>query len=172
MSSPYVGEIRMFGGNFPPSGWMTCDGQLLPISQYDTLFNLIGTTYGGDGVSTFGLPNLSGRVPIHQGTARSGTSYLIGGSAGVPTVTLSPSQIPIHNHGIVADNNAATSNQSGPSNNYYGTSSSPTLYSNKSTGLHPFLTTTSSGGSLPHENMQPYLAVTFIISLFGVYPSP
>src|SRR5437588_51269 len=109
MSAPYVGEIRMFGGSFPPAGWMTCDGQVLPISQYDTLFNLIGTTYGGDGQSTFNLPNLSGRVPIHMGTARSGTSYIIGELAGVDSVTLTTNQIPIHTHAILADANVATS---------------------------------------------------------------
>jgi microcystin-dependent protein len=173
MSAPYVGEIRMFGGNFPPAGWMTCDGQVLQISQYDVLFNLIGTTYGGDGQSTFNLPNLSGRVPIHMGTARSGTSYVIGSPAGVGTVTLTTNQIPNHNHAIAADSNVATSNQTGPGNNYYGATAATKVYSAKAPPLHPMLTTGSGGGgSQPHDNMQPYTAVTFIISLFGVYPSP
>jgi microcystin-dependent protein len=173
MSAPYVGELRMFGGNFPPAGWMTCDGQTLLITDYDTLFNLIGTTYGGDGQTTFHLPNLSGRVPVHMGTARSGTSSIIGSPAGVSTVTLTPNQIPIHNHGIVADNNSATTNQASPTNNYYGntTASTKPFYSAQGTNLKTLLTTTSQGGSLPHENMQPYLAVTFIISLFGIFPS-
>jgi microcystin-dependent protein len=150
---------------------MTCDGQTLPISQYDVLFQLIGTTYGGDGQTTFNLPNLSGRVPIHQGTARSGTSYVMGTQAGVSTVTLTTNQIPAHNHTIIADANIATSNQTGPGNNYYGTTASTKVYSAKAPPLHPMLTTGSAGVSQPHENMQPYAAVTFIISLFGVFPS-
>src|SRR3979490_646034 len=121
MSQPYVGEIRMFGGNFAPAGWAFCNGQLMPISENDTLFNLIGTTYGGDGQSTFGLPNLAGRVPVHMGNARSGTSYPIGPLDGVAPVPLNLPQIPVHNHGIVADSNAGTTNQAAPTNNYYGT---------------------------------------------------
>jgi len=151
---------------------MTCDGQSLPISNYDTLFQLIGTTYGGDGQTTFNLPNLSGRVPIHMGTARSGTSYVTGTVAGVDSVTLTTNQIPVHNHPIIADANVATSNQTGPGNNYYGATAATKVYSAKAPPLHPMLTTGSAGGSQPHANMQPYAAVTFIISLFGVFPSP
>lgn len=171
MGTPYVGEIRMFGGNFPPAGWMTCSGQLLPISEYDTLFNLIGTTYGGDGTSTFQLPNLSGRAPVHMGTARTGTVYNIGLPAGVETVTLTTQQIPNHTHPAIADNNTATTNQTSPSSNFYGHTATTNVYSSVATGLHTMMNLTSTGGSQPHENMQPWLAVTFIISLFGVYPS-
>src|SRR5439155_25768157 len=112
MAQPYVGEIRMFAGNFAPAGWMFCEGQLLPISEYDLLFNLIGTTYGGDGQSTFALPDLQGRVPVHQGRSRSGTTYLVGEASGVETVTLTKDQIPAHNHGFVAT--AATATQPNP----------------------------------------------------------
>ena len=171
MSSPYLGEIRMFGGSFAPAGWMTCDGQLLPISEYDMLFNLIGTTYGGDGQSTFALPNLSGRLPVHMGTGSTGTTYQIGEMAGVPSVTLTTQQIPNHNHAVTADNSAANSNQVLPTNNFYGTQPPAKYYSTKQTGLNPMFNLPLQGGSQPHDNMMPYLAVTFIISLFGYFPS-
>jgi microcystin-dependent protein len=173
MSSPYVGEIRMFAGSFAPAGWMTCDGQLLPISEYDTLFNLIGTTYGGDGQTTFGLPNVAGRVPVHMGTNPStGTNYTLGELAGVSSVTLTTNQIPVHNHPVIADNNNPTTNQTVPTNMYYGNPSPTNIYSPGTSGLHPFMTLPAQGGSQPHENMQPFLALTYIISLFGIYPSP
>jgi len=176
MSQPYVGEIRMFGGNFAPAGWMTCDGQLLAISEYDTLFNLIGTTYGGDGQTTFALPNLAARVPIHQGG--NGTStYALAANGGVTSVTLTTNQIPIHSHPFVADNNAATSGS--PTGKYFANSGTNLLYTTPGTAPHPPTfhnmnpgTLPVQGGSQPHDNMQPYLAITFIISLFGVYPSP
>src|SRR5437773_12295055 len=114
MAQPYVGEIRMFGGNFAPAGWMFCDGQLLPISENETLFQLIGTTYGGDGQSTFALPDLRGRVPIHQGTNQ-GTSYTLAETGGVETVTLTTNQIPVHSHALQASTNIA--NQSSPAGN-------------------------------------------------------
>ena len=173
MSSPYVGEIRMFGGSFAPAGWMTCDGQLLPISEYDTLFNLIGTTYGGDGQNTFALPTINGRVPVHMGTnPGTGTTYTLGELAGVSSVTLTTNQIPNHTHTPIADGNLTTTNQTNPTNNFYGTTASTKIYSTKTTGLQQMTTLTTQGGSQPHDNMQPYLAVTYIISLFGIYPSP
>src|SRR5271167_3040206 len=104
MSQPYVGEIRMFGGNFAPAGWMTCDGQLLPISEYETLFNLIGTTYGGDGQSTFALPDLHGRVPVHMGTSFAGGTYTLAQTGGQQNVTLTTQQLPSHNHQLLATN--------------------------------------------------------------------
>ena len=162
----------MFGGSFPPNGWMTCDGQILAISEYETLFNLIGTTYGGDGQNTFALPNLSARVPIHMGTARTGTSYQIAQTGGVPQVTLTAGQTPVHSHGFVADNNGANTNQTAPTNNFYGAPSAFQMYSSTATGLHPMMTLGQAGGSQPHENLQPFLAITYIISLFGIYPSP
>ncbi len=125
MGTPYVGEIRMFAGNFAPAGWMTCDGQLLPISEYETLFNLIGTTYGGDGQSTFGLPNLAARVPIHVGSNGT-TNYTLAQNGGVTQVTLTTNQIPNHTHPIVADNNGAASVT--PQNTYYAASTPAMLF--------------------------------------------
>ena len=171
MSQPYVGEIRIFAGNFAPLGWMTCDGQLLDIASNSTLFQLIGTTYGGDGQTTFALPNLTGRVPVHQGTGSTGTSYTIGNMAGTSTVTLTTQQIPAHSHSVVADGNASNTNQTAPANNFYGTSSTIKVFSPRSTSLHPMMTLAPAGGSQPHDNMQPYLALTYIISLFGIYPT-
>ena len=177
MAQPYVGELRMFGGNFAPAGWMFCAGQLLPISEYETLFNLIGTTYGGDGQSTFALPNLAARVPIHQGS--NGTStYTLAENGGVTSVTLSTNQIPIHSHPFIGDNNAGTTGS--PTNAYFANSGAAVqVYSQPATAPHPPLyhnmnpaTLPVQGGSQPHENMQPYLAITYIISLFGIYPSP
>lgn len=175
MSSPYVGEIRMFGGSFAPAGWMTCDGQLLPISEYETLFNLIGTTYGGDGQNTFALPKLSGRVPVHMGTnPGTGTNYVIGTLAGVSSVTLTTNQIPVHGHTPVADGNNTTTTQSDPTNATYGTLASTKIYSTKTAALQSMNASMlgAQGGNQPHDNMQPYLAVTYIISLFGIFPSP
>jgi microcystin-dependent protein len=171
MGQPYVGEIRLFGGSFAPAGWATCDGQLLAISENDVLFNLIGTTYGGDGQSTFALPNLHGRVPIHMGTGSSGTTYTIGERAGTSTVTLTSPQMPLHNHAMVSTTNIATLQspsgavlaQSTLAQMYLGDVTDVTLAANS---IGP------TGGSQPHDNMQPYLAITYIISLFGIYPSP
>ena len=171
MSAGYVGEIRMFAGTFAPAGWMTCDGQLLDISENDTLFNLISTTYGGDGQNTFALPNLAGAAPLHMGQARSTTTYTIGQSGGTSGVTLTTAQLPSHSHSIVADGNIATTNQTTPSGSTFGTSAATNVYSTTTTGLHPMMTLQSMGGSQPHDNMQPFLAVTYIISLFGIYPS-
>jgi len=178
MSNPYVGEIRMFAGSFAPAGWMTCDGQLLPISEYETLFNLIGTTYGGDGQSTFALPDLAARLPIHMGS--NGTStYNLAENGGVTSVTLTTNQIPVHTHPIVADNNTAT--VSAPANAYPANSSPNNFYTVPNAPANPDApifrnfnagTLPTQGGSQPHDNMQPYLAITFIISLFGVFPSP
>jgi len=172
MGQPYVGEIRMFGGSFAPAGWMTCDGQLLPISEYDTLFNLIGTTYGGDGQSTFALPNLAARAPIHQGS--NGTSnYTLAQNGGVTSVTLTTNQIPVHTHPIIADSNAANTSSGVPTNNFYGNTTPTKIYSPGAVAgrIHPMMTLPNQGGSQPHDNMQPYLAITFIISLFGIFPS-
>jgi len=171
MAQAYVGEIRMFAGNFPPQGWATCSGQTLAISANTTLFNLIGTTYGGNGQTTFNLPNLSARVPVHMGTGSSGTAYVIGQVGGVSTVALTTNQIPAHTHPAVADNNTATTTQTTPTNTFYGNTNTTFLYAAGTGLLHPMMTLPAQGGSQPHEDMQPYLAVTFIISLYGVYPS-
>jgi microcystin-dependent protein len=166
MAQSYVGEIRMFGGNFAPVGWAFCDGSLLAISDNDTLFNLIGTTFGGDGQSTFALPDLRGRVPIHQGSA-----FVIGQTAGAETVTLNLNQIPLHNHVPLASSNQG--DQSGPANGVWA-ASNPSL--NQFSSAAPSVNLDRgalqmSGGSQPHDNMMPFLAVNFIISLFGVFPS-
>lgn len=166
MSQPYVGEIRMFAGNFAPAGWMFCEGQLLPISEYQTLFNLIGTTYGGDGQSTFALPDLRGRLPIHQGNG-----FTLAETGGVETVTLTVSTIPAHSHpylGSTAGVNSGSTNNAVVGQTpttvklFSGVAPSAAMASNS---------ITSTGGSQPHDNFQPYLCIDFIISLFGVFPS-
>ena len=166
MAQPYVGEIRMFAGNFAPAGWMFCEGQLLPISENETLFQLIGTTYGGDGESTFALPDLRGRLPIHQGGG-----FILAETGGAEEITLTVNQIPAHTHPALASMDAGdTGNAQGgvlavqnvlqpfsgdvPSNNMAPNAIGPV------------------GGSQPHTNFQPYLCVDFIISLFGIFPSP
>jgi microcystin-dependent protein len=171
MGQPYVGEIRMFAGNFAPNGWMFCEGQTLPISENDVLFQLIGTTYGGDGEETFNLPNLQGRVPIHQGTNQ-GTTFQVGEAAGVETVTLNTQQIPQHNHVLLGSTGTASTNS--PANNVPATSTGATVFpygtDQPTTTLHPS-TIGVIGGSQPHDNFQPYLCVNFIISLFGIFPT-
>lgn len=168
MAQPYVGEIRMFAGNFAPAGWMFCEGQLLPISEYETLFNLIGTTYGGDGQSTFALPDLRGRVPIHFGNG-----FTLAETGGVETVTLTVSQIPAHSHAFLATRNPTSGTAPSPSVTLGITSASTiTPYGTDAptTSLNPN-SVSSTGGSQPHNNFQPYLCVDFIISLFGIFPS-
>ncbi len=166
MSQPYVGEIRIFAGNFAPAGWMFCEGQLLPISEYETLFNLIGTTYGGDGQSTFALPDLRGRLPIHQGNG-----FTLAENGGVETVTLTASQIPAHSHPFLATSDFGVS--ASPAGTVLSQNQAIKLYESANppnTALAPGAVT-STGGSQPHDNFQPYLCVDFIISLFGIFPS-
>ena len=170
MAQPYVGEIRMFAGNFAPAGWMFCEGQLLPISENDTLFNLIGTTYGGDGQTTFALPDLRGRLPIHQGT-NTGTTYVLAEQGGVEQVTLTVTQLPAHAHALLGSSSVA--NDANPQGKVVAQASSFFPYVN----AVPIVAMAAQsvapvGGSQPHTNFQPYLCVDFIISLFGVFPSP
>jgi len=167
MSQPYVGEIRMFAGNFAPAGWMFCEGQLLPISEYETLFNLIGTTYGGDGQSTFALPDLRGRLPIHQGNG-----FTLAETGGVETVTLTVSQIPAHTHPYLASINFA--DNTSPSGAVVAQLTGGAKIYSGAAGNAPMAPSSigSTGGSQPHDNFQPYLCIDFIISLFGVFPSP
>jgi microcystin-dependent protein len=163
MSNPYVGEIRMFAGNFAPAGWMFCDGQLLPISEYEVLFNLIGTTYGGDGQSTFALPDLRGRLPIHMGNG-----FIQSQSGGVESVILTVAQMPAHPHTVIATTNSNTASL--PGGNFLA--SGPDIYDQNKAGNNTMAPAISSvGGSQPHNNFQPYLCVDFIISLFGIFPS-
>jgi microcystin-dependent protein len=170
MSQPYVGEIRMFGGNFAPAGWMFCEGQLLAIADNDVLFNLIGTTYGGDGQETFALPDLRGRLPLHQGNNQ-GSGFVIGQAAGVETVTLTTQQMPVHIHPYVASSNNASVANAGGNVLAQTPTYTPYIAAVPNTSLSPN-SINSAGGSQPHNNLQPFLCVSFIISLFGIYPSP
>lgn len=169
MPEPYIGEIRMFAGNFPPVGWAFCEGQTMPISENDALFTLIGTTYGGDGQETFNLPNLASRVPIHMGASPSGITYQIGEMAGTEQETLTTQQIPIHTHAFIGSSNNGT--EAAPAGNFPATSTTLQPYTGE-TPTQPFAATsiTPAGGSQPHENCQPFLCINFIISLFGVFP--
>jgi microcystin-dependent protein len=166
MAQPYVGEIRMFAGNFAPAGWMFCEGQLLPISENETLFQLIGTTYGGDGESTFALPDLRGRVPIHQGDG-----FILAETGGAEEITLTVQQIAAHSHPMLASTAAAT--QTTPATNVVATPTTVDLYRAGVTGtaMAP-QAISSTGGSQPHTNFQPYLCINYILSLFGIFPSP
>jgi microcystin-dependent protein len=163
MATTYIGEIRMVGFNFAPAGWALCNGQLLAISEYETLYNLIGTTYGGDGQTTFALPNLQGRVPIHQGN-----DYVMGQLAGTETVTLTLSEIPVHSHQLNAQR--AAGNLTGPTNGIWADSALEQFSSGPpTTSMAAGLET--SGGDQAHNNMPTFQCVNFVISLFGVYPS-
>ena len=165
MAQPYVGEIRIFAGNFAPAGWMFCEGQLLPISENETLFNLIGTTFGGDGQSTFGLPDLRSRIPIHQGNG-----YQLGETSGVEEVTLTVAQIPAHSHGAVASSDSGNSSSTGT---YFAAGQDKLVFSAETAtpvAAAP-QTVATTGGSQPHNNFMPYLCVDYIISLFGIFPS-
>jgi microcystin-dependent protein len=166
MSQPYVGEIRMFAGNFAPAGWMFCAGQLLPISEYETLFNLIGTTYGGNGQTIFGLPDLRGRFPLHQGEG-----FILAETGGTETVTLTLNQIPIHNHPAVCS--AGGGNSGTPVGNFWCTdpAGATAAYSDSDGSGMAGAAIGPTGGDQAHDNMSPFLAVSFIISLFGVFPS-
>ena len=171
MGQPYVGEIRMFAGNFAPNGWLFCQGQTLPISENDVLFQLIGTTYGGDGEETFNLPNLSSRLPVHMGTGPDGTTYQLGEMAGTESVTLTTQQIPIHNHGFGAVD-GQPGNQIAPTNNVPAMSLNVVPFINDAqTGSFNAGSVQPVGGSQPHNNMAPYLVLNFIIALQGIFPS-
>lgn len=167
---PYVGEIRLFAGNFAPNGWMFCEGAPLPISENEVLFQIIGTTYGGDGQETFNLPNLASRVPIHMGTGPDGTTYQLGEMAGTEQETLTTQQIPNHTHALLASSNLVLSTTG--ENHVLGKPTNIDLYRPAlADGTFSPNVITPAGGSQPHENTQPFLCINFIISLFGVYPS-
>lgn len=169
MSDPYIGEIRIFAGSFAPAGWNFCDGAMLPISQLQALFALIGTTYGGDGQQTFALPDLRGRVPVHQGQGPGLSNRVMGESGGTESVTLAVAQIPAHNHSLRASS-ALSSGAAGAGGvlaatavNMYGTAAPATPMATQAVG--------AQGGSQPHNNMAPFLGINYIIALFGVFPS-
>lgn len=166
MAQPYVGEIRMFAGNFAPAGWMFCEGQLLPISENETLFQLIGTTYGGDGQSTFALPDLRGRIPIHQGGG-----FILAETGGAEEITLTVNQIPAHNHAVLATSN--NGDQPSPIGGTWAANAVVKPYNTNPASVNMNIAALGpTGGSQPHTNFQPYLCVDFIISLFGIFPSP
>jgi microcystin-dependent protein len=175
MAQPYVGEIRIFAGNFAPAGWQFCDGQLLPISENETLFNLIGTTYGGDGQSTFALPDLRGRVPIHMGQGPGLGNRVLAEKAGSEAVTLLTSQIPVHSHVPVASPSSGDSDD--PTGRTWAASTALQFISDGGAGYPNANSTMNAatmglaGGNQPHDNMMPYQGVNYIISLFGIFPS-
>lgn len=170
MSNPFVGEIRIFAGNFPPQGWMICNGATVPISEYDTLFALIGTTYGGDGQSTFALPDLRGRVPIHKGQGPGLSNYVIGQSGGSETVTLTTANMPTHTHALKAS--SGVSNGSAGRAGVLAATAAVNMYGSE-VPASPMAAQAVSplGGSQAHENMAPFVSINYIISLFGIFPN-
>ena len=162
MSEPFIGEIRMFGGNYAPMNWALCDGQLLPISQYSPLYSLIGTTYGGDGVTTFALPNLQSRIPLHTSPA-----YPMGAKAGVETVTLTSQQIPTHTHIPQAN---SVGDLTAPGNNFWANSAANQFTTGAANAVMNANAVSSAGNSQSHENMVPFQVVNFIIALVGIFP--
>jgi microcystin-dependent protein len=175
LTAPYIGEIRLFGGNFAPVNWAFCDGQLMSIAENDTLYNLIGTTYGGDGVSTFGIPDMRGRVVAHWGQPPGGQNYVYGQKTGAETVTLTTTQLPQHTHTVIATTLEGNTGTPTTSTMLAAASTGTTIPEYAPPGGAQNLASTGStvaiGGSQPHENMQPYLGVNFIIALYGIYPT-
>lgn len=171
MGSPYIGEIRIFAGNFAPLGWAFCDGSSLAIAQNSALFSLIGTTYGGDGVNNFNLPDLRSRVPVHAGQGTGLSAYVLGQSGGEESVTLTTAQIPSHAHVPQGSSNNGTSVD--PTNNYWAASATTQFVPGASANatMNPS-TLGNAGGSQPHDNMVPFVGLNFILSLFGIFPSP
>src|SRR6266536_769209 len=168
MAQPYVGEIRLFAGNFAPAGWMFCDGGLLPISENETLFNLIGTTYGGDGQETFALPDLRGRIPIHQGN-----NFVLAETGGAEEITLTVNQIPAHTHPLLGSTQVASTATPQGSVPAQDAIVGVDFYIEDTTTVNMAPTAISSiGGGQPHLNFQPYLCINYIISLFGIFPPP
>ncbi len=182
MPDPYIGEIRMVGFTYAPEHWANCDGQLLPIAQHQSLYALLGTTYGGDGRNTFALPDLRGRVPIHVGTGPGLTPRMLGQKSGAERVPLATAQMPAHNHAATAETtinvHKAGGNQTSPENHVLAAASRETIYSdldpdatlNVQAGATTTVTVDNAGGGQSHENMQPWLCIRFIIALEGVFP--
>lgn len=170
---PYVGEVRLFAGNYAPSNWALCDGSLLPINQHDILFSLIGTTYGGDGRVTFALPDLRGRLPLGQGQGAGLSSRTLGESFGAETVTLLSTQMPSHNHPFSASKSEAT--LLSPTNAVFAANAQNNVYAPLQSGVEQQVldprTVTVTGGSQPHDNIMPSTALNYIIALFGIYPT-
>lgn len=172
MSQPYIGEVRLFGGNFAPVGWNFCDGSLLSIAQWSALFNLIGTTYGGDGLNTFGVPDLRGRAVIHQGTGAGLSPYVIGQPVGVENVTVTTQQMALHPHTFSGNNSGGTSPNPATTAVLAAAPTGYDIYDGTGTPTALIARSVSNtGGSAPHNNRQPCLAITYIIALEGIYPS-
>jgi microcystin-dependent protein len=171
MSDPYVGEVRMFAGNFAPDQWALCDGQLLSIAEYDTLFVLIGTTYGGDGQTTFAVPDLRGRIPVHAGQGAGLTNRVLGQQGGAESVTLTAAQMPGHTHAMLASRDVANAAYSGA--NGVPAAAAGTAVYGPVTVAGPMTANTigPAGGSQAHDNVGPFLCVNFIIALYGIFPS-
>ena len=172
MADPFLGEIRMFGGNFAPTGWALCNGQLLSIAQNTALFSILGTFYGGNGTTTFGLPDLRGRVPVHQGQGNGLSPYVVGQMSGTENVTLLSTQMPTHTHTVQCDGQAG--GKTNPTGNFPGTvggTSQEKMYSAANNASMAPAMIGPSGGNQPHPNIQPILCVTFIIALVGIFPS-
>lgn len=171
---PYIGQILAFGFNFAPRGWAFCNGQLLSIAEYQALFSLIGTTYGGDGITTFSLPDLRGRVAVNQGTSLSGKTYILGEAAGQEQVTLNTSEIPAHTHVATFRGNSEEANSQEPSNKTFGVAASNIYNANNPENgetLNPgTIQLAATGGNQAHNNMQPYLTINYCIALEGIYP--
>jgi len=173
MSEPFIAEIRMFAGNFAPRNWALCDGQLMPIAQNTALFSLLGTTYGGDGRTTFALPDLRGRAPMHPGHGFGLTQRQLGETNGAETVTLLASEIPAHSHELRGSDNAATTPLPVPADNMLARTAEDTYQTpgNKTLAMMSVNSLSAAGGGQPHNNMQPYLVLNFIIALWGIFPS-
>lgn len=169
MSEPFIGQIVMFGGNFAPRGWAFCDGQLLPIAQYQALFSILGTTYGGDGRTTFALPDLRGRAPIHAGHGPGLTDRRLGASGGAESVTLLVSEMPNHSHNMVGSTQPADDDN--PSGNYPAKTSGDAYSQTSAPAPMAPGVIQGQGGSQPHNNMPPWRAVNYIIALQGLFPS-
>lgn len=172
MSTPFLGQIRIFAGNFAISGYAMCNGQLLPISQNTALFSLLGTTYGGDGIQTFALPNLQGRLPINQGQGPGLTPYNIGEIGGTENVTLTVQQLPVHTHPV--SGSAGAGSTSNPQNGYWAADPSGDVAQFSSPPTNAAMAPQAiamAGGSQPHSNLGPYLCITFLIALTGIFPS-
>ncbi len=170
MSEPFVGEIRVFGFNFPPIGWSSCAGQLLPISQNTALFSILGTNFGGDGRTNFALPNFQGKVPLHVGTGNGLSPRVIGETGGVAQVTLSVAQMPAHTHAVNCNSGSGTSY--GPANNVWASNAGgANEYAATANAAMAANALSAAGGGQPHNNLQPYLALNFCIALQGIYPS-
>lgn len=167
---PFIGQIIMFAGNFAPQGWALCNGQLLPIAQYTALFSILGTTYGGDGRTTFALPDLRGRVPVHPGQGTGLSNYALGQQAGSETVTLSVNQMPIHGHTLAPGCSSDPPSSQSPVNSVPAALDNQAYGSEANAGMRP-VNSSNAGGSQPHDNLQPLLCVNFVIALEGIFPS-